>query len=119
MTPERLPPLPWLLLAACCFGVFTASCSGSTRAPFLIDMANDLSVSVPLVANLVAITSISWGIASLLAGAGSARWGRRPFLVGGDWPRFASSKSAASRFEARMVQFLPACSFGAGRCRCA
>ena len=78
-----LPSLPWILVASCCFGVFAASCSGTTRAPFLIDMARDLAVSVPLVANLMAVTSIAWGIASLLAGAGSARWGRRPFLVGG------------------------------------
>lgn len=71
------------LLGAGCFGVFAASCSGTTRAPFLLDMARDLAVSLPLIANLVGITSISWGIASMLAGAGSDRWGRRPFLIGG------------------------------------
>ena len=75
--------MPWPLLAAGCFGVFVASCSGTTRAPFLIDMARDLSVSVPVVANIMAATSIAWGSASMLAGAGSARWGRRPFLIGG------------------------------------
>ena len=79
----RLPGMPWFMLGAGCFGVFAASCSGTTRAPFLIDMARDLAVSVPLVANLVAITSIAWGVASLLAGTGSDRWGRRPFLIGG------------------------------------
>ena len=63
--------------------MFAASCSGTTRAPFLIDMARDLSVSVPLIANLVAITSVAWGVASMLAGIGSNRWGRRPFLVFG------------------------------------
>lgn len=75
--------MPWPLLAAGCFGVFAASCSGTTRAPFLIDMARDLSVTVPLVANIMAVTSIAWGSASMFAGAGSARWGRRPFLIGG------------------------------------
>src|SRR5262245_44698475 len=75
--------MPWALLAAASLGTFTAACSGTTRAPFLIDMARDLSVSVPLVANLVAITSVAWGVASMFAGAGSDRWGRRPFLVGG------------------------------------
>ncbi|MDO9710789.1 MFS transporter [Paracraurococcus lichenis] len=80
---QALPRMPWALLAACCFGMFAASSSGTTRAPFLIDMARDLSASLPLVANLMALTSVSWGIASLLAGAGSDRWGRRPFLVGG------------------------------------
>jgi len=38
---------------------------------------------VPHVANLVALTSVSWGVSSLFAGAGSDRWGRRPFLIGG------------------------------------
>ena len=75
--------MPWALLAAACLGMFAASCSGATRAPFLIDMARDLATSPPLVANLVAMTSVAWGAASLAAGAGSDRWGRRPFLVGG------------------------------------
>lgn len=75
--------MPWALLAACCLGMFAASSSGTTRAPFLIDMARDLEASLPLVANLMAITSVAWGIASLFAGAGSDRWGRRPFLIGG------------------------------------
>jgi len=75
--------MPWALLAACCLAMFAASCSGTTRAPFLIEMAHDLATSLPLVANLMAITSIAWGAASLIAGAGSDRWGRRPFLVGG------------------------------------
>jgi predicted MFS family arabinose efflux permease len=75
--------MPWALLAAACLGMFAASCSGATRAPFLLDMARDLGTTLPLVANLMAMTSVSWGITSLLAGAGSDRWGRRPFLIGG------------------------------------
>jgi DHA1 family inner membrane transport protein len=82
----RLPVsgrMPWALLAAASLGMFTAAASGTTRAPFLLDMARDLSVSVPIVANLVAVTSVAWGVASIVAGAGSDRWGRRPFLIGG------------------------------------
>lgn len=75
--------MPWALLAAACLGMFAASSSGTTRAPFLLDMARDLSTSLTWVANLMAMTSISWGITSLIAGAGSDRWGRRPFLIGG------------------------------------
>jgi predicted MFS family arabinose efflux permease len=75
--------MPWALLAVASLGMFTVAASGTTRAPFLIDMARDLFVSVPLVANLVAVTSIAWGITSMFAGAGSDRWGRRPFLIGG------------------------------------
>ncbi len=83
MTSAPLPRMPWALLAAACLGMFAASSSGTTRAPFLIDMARDLGTSLPWVANLMAMTSISWGVTSLVAGAGSDRWGRRPFLVGG------------------------------------
>jgi len=75
--------MPWALLAASCLGMFAASCSGTTRAPFLIAMAQDLETSLPLVANLMALTSVAWGVSSLVAGAGSDRWGRRPFLIGG------------------------------------
>lgn len=78
--PERLP---WALLFAASLAMFTVGASGTTRAPFLRDMARDLAVGVPLVANLVAASSISWGITSILAGMGSDRWGRRKFLVGG------------------------------------
>jgi MFS transporter, DHA1 family, inner membrane transport protein len=75
--------LPWALLAAASLGMFTAASSGTTRAPFLIDMARDLMTNVPHVANLVALTSVSWGVAGIFAGAGCDRWGRRPFLIGG------------------------------------
>jgi predicted MFS family arabinose efflux permease len=75
--------MPWALLAAACLGMFAAASSGATRAPFLIHMARDLQTSLPLVANLMASTSIAWGATSLMAGAGSDRWGRRPFLLGG------------------------------------
>jgi DHA1 family inner membrane transport protein len=75
--------MPWLLLGAACLGSFAATSSGTTRAPFLIDMARDLSVNLVLVANLVSMTATAWGITSLIAGMASDRWGRRPFLVGG------------------------------------
>lgn len=75
--------MPWALLAAACLGMFAASSSGTTRAPFLLEMSRDLSVSLAMVANLMAATSISWGVSSLFAGTASDRWGRRPFMVGG------------------------------------
>jgi len=75
--------MPWTLLAAASLAMFTVGASGTTRAPFLIDMARDLSASVPLIANLVAVSSVSWGVTSMIAGPGSDRWGTRPFLVGG------------------------------------
>lgn len=63
--------------------MFAASASGTTRAPFLLDMARDLSTSLALTANVMAMTSIAWGSSSLMAGMLSDRFGRRPFLLGG------------------------------------
>ncbi len=45
--------------------MFTAAASGNTRAPFLIDMARDLSSSVPVVANLIAMTTIARAAAAM------------------------------------------------------
>src|SRR5258708_17480729 len=75
--------LPWVLIAAASLGSFAATSSGTTRAPFLLEMAGDLDVSMPLVANLVSLTSITWGVTSALAGWMSDRIGRLPVLVTG------------------------------------
>jgi DHA1 family inner membrane transport protein len=75
--------LPWALIGAACLGSFAATSSGTTRAPFLLDMAADLDVSLALVANLVSLTSVTWGLASAAAGWLSDRIGRRPVLVSG------------------------------------
>jgi len=83
-TARPLPrPLPWALIAAACLGSFAATSSGTTRAPFLIEMSHDLGVSVALVANLVSFTATAWGVASATAGTLSDRIGRRAMLVGG------------------------------------
>ena len=73
--------LPWALIAAASLGSFAATSSGTTRAPFLIDMARDFDVSMPLVANLVSLTATSWGVTSALGGWLSDRIGRRMLLV--------------------------------------
>lgn len=74
--------MPWALVAACCLGMFAATASGSSRSPFLLDMAADFNVSLPWIANLFGITSACWGIGSFLAGKASGSIGRRVFLVG-------------------------------------
>ncbi len=74
--------LPWLLLGAACWGTFVVTGSGMIRAPFLLEMSRDLTSSLSAVANLFSLTALAWGIASLLAGTASDRWGRRPLLMG-------------------------------------
>jgi predicted MFS family arabinose efflux permease len=76
-------PLPWALIASGCLALFAISCSGNVRAPFIIDMSRDLASSIGLTANLMGMNAVTWGIASLVAGAWSDRIGRRPFLIGG------------------------------------
>jgi predicted MFS family arabinose efflux permease len=75
--------MPWALVAAAALTFFALSSSGSSRAPFLLEMSQDLAVSLSLTANIMALNAISWGVASLVAGAWSDRVGRRPFLIGG------------------------------------
>jgi DHA1 family inner membrane transport protein len=75
-------PMPWLLIAATCLATFAITASGVTRAPFLIHMSQDLDVGLGAIANLFGLTSIAWGLTSFVAGIGSDRLGRRPFLVG-------------------------------------
>jgi MFS transporter, DHA1 family, inner membrane transport protein len=82
-TERQRAGIPWALVAACCLGSFAATSSGTTRAPFLLDMARDLDASVPLIANLFAMTATAWGVTSFVGGVASDRFGRRPFLVGG------------------------------------
>ena len=73
--------MPWALIGAACLGSFAATSSGTTRAPFLIDMARDFDVPMPLVANLVSLTATAWGFASALGGWMSDKVGRRALLV--------------------------------------
>lgn len=74
--------MPWALVLAGCFGFFAATATGSTRAPFLPDMAADLNVSLPAIANLFGVTAASWGFAAYLVGRISDRIGRKVFIVG-------------------------------------
>jgi DHA1 family inner membrane transport protein len=83
MTKTVSRALPWALIGAACLGSFAATSSGTTRAPFLIEMSHDLGVSVALVANLVSFTATAWGVTSAFGGWLSDRIGRRVMLVGG------------------------------------
>ena len=79
VSPSRA--LPWALIAAACLGSFAATSSGTTRAPFLPQMSHDLDVTMPLVANLVSLTAMAWGVTSALGGWMSDVIGRRPILL--------------------------------------
>ena len=79
VSPSRA--LPWALIAAACLGSFAATSSGTTRAPFLLQMSHDLDVTMPLVANLVSLTAMAWGVTSALGGWMSDVIGRRPILL--------------------------------------
>src|SRR4051812_22292013 len=83
MTKTVSRALPWALIGAACLGSFAATSSGTTRAPFLIEMSHDLEVSMPLVANLVSMTATAWGFTSAFGGWLSDRIGRRTMLIGG------------------------------------
>jgi DHA1 family inner membrane transport protein len=71
-----------LLLSALTAGAFLTTASGAARSPFLLDMANDLGTDLASVANLMAITAVTWGMASLVAGTASDRFGRKIILTG-------------------------------------
>ncbi len=105
--------MPWALIAAAALGMFTAAASGTMRAPFLLDIARDLSSTVPLVANMVALTSVAWGLASMVAGAWSDRWGRRPFLIAGP---LALAGATAGIATSGSLAALAAWSAAAGGC---
>lgn len=79
VSPSR--SLPWALIGAACLGSFAATSSGTTRAPFLLEMSHDLDVAMPLVANLVSLTATAWGLTSALGGWMSDVIGRRPILI--------------------------------------
>lgn len=79
VSPSR--SLPWALIGAACLGSFAATSSGTTRAPFLLEMSHDLGVTMPLVANLVSLTATAWGITSALGGWMSDVIGRRAILI--------------------------------------
>jgi DHA1 family inner membrane transport protein len=71
----------------------TATTIGIT--PFLLDIARDFGTDLAAAGNLVALQSVTWGAASLVAGAASDRLGRRPLLVVGLLALFISGVAVA------------------------
>jgi DHA1 family inner membrane transport protein len=73
--------MPRGMLATLSVVTFLVTGSAIALAPFLLDIARDLSTTLAAVANLVGVMSVSWGVVSVTAGAASDRIGRRPVLV--------------------------------------
>jgi DHA1 family inner membrane transport protein len=70
-----------LMLWTLTLGTFLTTSSGTTRSPFLLDMARDLDTDLTSIGNLMAVTAVAWGIMSLVAGTVSDRIGRKAILV--------------------------------------
>jgi MFS transporter, DHA1 family, inner membrane transport protein len=77
-TPDRR--VTWMLWALT-LGSFLTTSSGAIRSPFLLDMAHDLDTDLLAIANLMAANSVTWGLASLVAGTASDRFGRKAILT--------------------------------------
>ena len=71
------------MLVVLCLATFLVTSTGTILAPFLLDMARDLETDLAAVANLIAVSSMTWGATSLVAGLSSDRIGRRPVLLTG------------------------------------
>jgi len=77
------PAYPLALLAVAGTGVFMASATGMTRAPFLLQMAHDLDVSLVMISHLLSVTAVCWGTAAFFTGPLGRVFGRRPVMMGG------------------------------------
>ena len=71
------------MLIALCTATFFVTSAGASMAPFLNLITRDLATTLPAVAHLFSIQALAWGIASLVAGMVSDRFGRRGILIGG------------------------------------
>jgi DHA1 family inner membrane transport protein len=79
MTDARMMTMLIALSAA----TFFITSAGNSTAPFINLITRDLSTTLPAVAHLFSIQALAWGIASLVTGMVSVRFGQRALLVGG------------------------------------
>ena len=70
-----------LLLGILAFTVFSNVTSVAMMGPLLVDMSSGLDTTVPVVAQLVAVSSVAWAIAALTVGPFSDTYGRKPVLL--------------------------------------
>lgn len=82
MTRSNAAALPLGLLAVGGAGMFMSSSIGTGRAPFLLEMADDLAVDIVVLSHMLAGSSVAVGISSFFTGPLAGRLGRRGLLVG-------------------------------------
>lgn len=82
MTRPAAAALPLGLLAVGGAGMFMSGSIGTGRAPFLLQMAGDLSVDIVVLSHMLAGSSVAVGVSSFFTGPLAGRLGRRGLLVG-------------------------------------
>jgi predicted MFS family arabinose efflux permease len=70
-----------LLLGSMAFAVFLAITAVAMLGPLLVDMADALTVSVPVAAQLVTTAAAAWAATALMVGPFSDAYGRKPILL--------------------------------------
>jgi predicted MFS family arabinose efflux permease len=63
------------------FAFFLAITGRAMMGPLLVDIADQLTVSVPMAAQLVTIAAAAWAATALLVGPFSDAYGRKPILL--------------------------------------
>lgn len=71
----------WNIVAAAAFLTLLSSGMRLSFGPFFLPMAHDLGFSRSLLASIVAVGMLAYGLAMPLAGLLIARWGTRPVLL--------------------------------------
>ncbi|MBG9388079.1 MFS transporter [Caenimonas aquaedulcis] len=74
----------WNIVAAAAFLTLLSSGMRLSFGPFFLPMAHDLGFSRSLLASIVAVGMLAYGLAMPLAGALIARFGTRPVLLAGN-----------------------------------
>ncbi|PZC45811.1 MAG: putative arabinose efflux permease, MFS family [Chloroflexi bacterium] len=82
---QRVKPGFWFLAVSGGMGLFIVQILVHMMGPLLVDMAEDLNVSVAVAGQLSSITAISWFATALLAGPLSDTYGRKKMLLIGLW----------------------------------
>ena len=73
-----------ILLVGMAFAAFLVMTAVAMMGPLLVDMADALTVSVPVAAQLVTTAAAAWAATALFVGPFSDAYGRKPVLLLGN-----------------------------------